>query len=309
MAELHDFIVRRKLAYQPFIFSDDLETGEGLRFVNHGIGGNIHWKDPDPRVKDLVTADPEAFKRENAALRAIYEDFIQQIASRTGVSGLNFAEIGCNTGYFLHALALRGAGRCIGYDFTNNSRVFAWFNEVLGTRCEFHFSEWDSFRHRLRYASMPRVDVTLSAAVTCHLADPIHHLAFLCERASKAVFCWCPVLDHEALSITYGQPGRYPNALDWPLGFDNDVRISIPLLKLALGQCGFEDIHEIQPPDGLPDKWKRWHRLHRGYVALRTAWPKTAYSGGRVRRRLPGDALLQGGFAYLARVLKVGRWR
>jgi SAM-dependent methyltransferase len=308
ISELHEFIVKRKLGYQPFVFTDDLETGEGFNFINHGTGGNISWKDADPRVKDLVTADPVAFRRENAALRAIYDDFVEQIASRAGVPGLTFAEVGCNTGYFLYALALRGASRCTGYDFTENSQVFAWFNRVLGTRCEFHFSEWNSFQHRLRYASMPRVDVALSVAVTCHLADPIHHLTYLCERASKAIFCWCPTADHEALSITYGRPQRYPNALDWPLGFDNDVRISIPLLKLTLEQCGFEDIHEIQPPRGIPDKWKAWHRLQRGYIALRTSKRRTAYSNGRVQRMPPSDKKLLRRSVLLLRKLGVKRW-
>jgi len=307
IAELHDLIVRRKLAYQPFIFLDGLETGEGLQFVNNGVGGNIHWKEADPRVKDLLTADPDAFRRENAVLRSVYEDFIGQISSRIGVSGLSFAEVGCNTGYFLQALALRGASRCIGYDFTNNSRIFAWFNEVLGTRCEFHFSEWDSFRHRLRYASLPKVDVALSIAVTCHLADPLHHLTYLCERASKAVFFWCPVNNHDSLSITYGFPGNLPNALDWPLGFDNEVRISIPLLRLTLEQCGFADIHEIQPPEGLPEKWKHWHRSQRGFIARRTSWSSTAYSNGETRRKPPGDAMVQRGFATLLRALGIKR--
>lgn len=307
ISELHEFIVRRKLAYQPFTFSDELETGEGFNFINSGPGGNIHWKDADLRVRDLVTADPAAFRRENAALRAIYDDFVAQIFSRVGVSGLTFAEFGCNTGYFLYALALRGAARCIGYDFTDNSRVFAWFNRVLGTRCEFHFAEWDSFQHRLRHASMPRVDVSLSVAVTCHLPDPIHHLTFLCERADKAIFFWCPVVDHEALSITFGRPRLYHNSLDFPLGFDNDVRISIPLLKLTLEQCGFEDIHEIQPPAGLPDKWQKWHREHRGYIALRTSKRGTAYSDGQVRRILPGDQKLRRLLALLLRAFGAKR--
>jgi SAM-dependent methyltransferase len=305
IVELHDFMVRRKLAYQPFIFREDLETGEGLNFINEGVGGNLHWKDADPRVKDLVTTDPTAFRRENAVLRLIYDDFIEQIASRVGVSNLSFAEVGCNTGFFLYALALKGAKRCIGYDFTNNSSVFSWFNKVLGTRCEFHFAEWDSFRHRLHYASLPKVDVALSVAVTCHLPDPIHHLTYLCERAEKAVFFWCPVNDQDGLSLTYGVPARYPNSLDWPLGFDNDVKMSVPLLKLTLVQCGFHDIHEIPPPEGLPDKWEKWHRCQRGFIALRTARPATAYSGGRIRRRPPGDVLIHRGIASLLHVLGI----
>ena len=187
LSELHDFIVRRKLAYQPFIFSDDLETGEGYRFINRGAGGNIHWKNADPRVKDLVPDALESFRRENAALRAIYDDFVGQIASRVGVSGLRFAEIGCNTGYFLYALALRGARRCIGYDFTSNARVFSWFNKVLGTRCEFHFSEWDSFQHRLRYASLPQGGCDAGVAGDMPPGRPDTSLTYLCERAAKAV--------------------------------------------------------------------------------------------------------------------------
>jgi hypothetical protein len=308
LAQLHEFIVTRKLAYQPFIFSDDLETGEGYRFINHGAGGNLHWKNAAASVSDLLTDDPAAFRRENAALRTIYDDFVGQIASRIGVSGLSFAEVGCNTGYFLYALDLKGARRSIGYDFTNNSRVFSWFNKILGTRCEFHFSEWDSFQHRLRYALLPKVDVTLSVAVTCHLVEPIHHLTYLCERAAKAVFFWCPVNDQDALSLTYGYPARYPNSLAWPLGFDNDVKISIPLLRLTLAQCGFEDIHEIQPPDGLPDKWKRWHRMQRGYIALRTSQARTAYSGGQIQRMPPSDVRLRRRLAQLLRALGVRRW-
>ena len=42
------------------------------------------------------------------------------------ISSLDFAEIGCNTGYFLHSLALKGAKHCIGYDFTNNENVIVF---------------------------------------------------------------------------------------------------------------------------------------------------------------------------------------
>ena len=305
IAGLHDFIVERKLGYQPFIFSDDLETGEGFKFVNRGAGGNIHWKNADLRVEDLLTADAEAFRRENAVLRSIYDDFIGHIDSKIGIGGLSFAEAGCNTGYFLYRLALKGARRCIGYDFTKNARVFAWFNAALGTACEFHLAEWDSFRHRFRYAGMPKVDVALSVAVTCHLADPLHHLTYLCERASKAVFFWCPINRDDGLSLTFGTPARFPNALAWPLGFDNEVRFSVPLLKLTLEQCGFEIVHEIAPPAALPEQWKTWHRWQRGYIALRRTSPRTAYFGGRIRRLVPRHPALQKSIALLKAVLGI----
>src|SRR5262249_46520551 len=139
----------------------------------------------------------------------------------------SFAEVGCNTGYFLYGLALRGARRCVGLDYTPNADVFAWFNEALGTRCEFRFAEWDSLRHRLNYAALPRVDVGLSIGVTCHLADPLHHLAYLCDHSRRAVFVWCPVTRDDGLTVTFGEPNRYPESLAWPLSFDNDVRPSV----------------------------------------------------------------------------------
>ena len=80
-------------------------------------------------------------------------------------------------------------------------------------------------------------------------------------------------------------PARYPMPLDWPLGFDNDVPDIDSLLILTLGSAVSEDIHEIQPPDGLPiggNVAPEATRLH--CTAHRTA--RTAYSGGRVRRRL-----------------------
>jgi SAM-dependent methyltransferase len=291
LRDIHRFIIQRKLAYQPFIFTDTLEVGEGLKFHDgETSAGNVYWENADPRVRDLLVTEPIRFRDANQQLRIIYEHFLDTLVVQLGgdISQLTFAEIGCNTGYLLHGLAIRGAKRCLGYDFTNNVEVFAWFDKVLGISNEFYFAEWDSLTHCLRYAELPEVDVILSVAVTCHLADPVQHLAYLCDHARKAVFLWAPVNDQSDLTISFGSPSKYPNALDWPLSFDNDVRLSIPLVRLCMTQSGFEDIFEVQPPV-LPQRWREWYFFQRGYVAFRTKPIKTALGGGKRVRTLPSD--------------------
>jgi hypothetical protein len=294
LREIHQFIIQRKLAYQPFIFTDTLEVGEGLKFHDgEAFAGDVYWEGADSRVKDLlVTGGLAPFRAANQHLRIIYEHFLDTLVEKLGgdISQLTFAEIGCNTGYLLHGLALRGAKRCLGYDFTNNDKVFRWFNRILGIDNDFSFSEWDSLTHSLRYAELPEVDVILSVAVTCHLPDAVQHLAYLCDHARKAIFVWAPVNSHSDLTISFGSPSKYPNALDWPLSFDNDVRLSIPLLRLCMTESGFEEISELQPPE-LSQRWRDWYYSQRGYIALRTKPTKTALGGGKSSRTLPGDVV------------------
>jgi SAM-dependent methyltransferase len=297
LGEIHQFIVQRKLAYQPFIFTDTLEVGEGLKFHDgESLAGNVYWEGADRRIQDLlVTGDVTRFRAANQQLRIIYDHFLDMLVEKLGgdISRLTFAEIGCNTGYLLHGLALRGAKKCLGYDFTNNDKVFRWFNRILGINNDFSFAEWDSLTHSLRYAKLPEVDVILSVAVTCHLPDAVQHLAYLCDHARKGVFFWSPVNSHNGLTISFGNPSKYPNALDWPLSFDNDVRISIPLLRLCLTESGFEEISEVQPPE-LPQRWIEWYYSQRGYIALRTNPKKSALGGGKSARTLPGDVTRHG---------------
>lgn len=297
IAEVQRFIVQRKLAYQPFIFTDALQVGEGQKFRDGEFAertGNVHWTGHPPQVDDLITQDVESFQAANAELRSVYDGIVEFIVSQLGIdlAQLTFAEFGCNTGYFLHSLAARGAKKTTGYDFTENSEIFAWFNNVLGItpeRNEFRFAEWDSLNHAVRYADFEEADVCLSIAVTCHLADPLHHLAFLCSKARKAVFFWCPVTEHGDLSISYSKPAQYPNSLAWPVNFDNAVRLSPALLRLTLENCGFGKLTELPTPE-LNAPFANWFQEQKGFMALRTAQPATVYTGGRKHRERPWDA-------------------
>ncbi len=291
--EILGFILTRKLAYQPFRFSDEHEVGEGMAFLTStstkGIKGVVDWRQPPSNIADLIvpSAGRVEFREANDDLRRIYDHFVGHIHSGLGdISQLEFAEFGCNTGYFLYSLAQRGARRAVGLDFTNNKEVFDFFNAKLGVSTEFLFSEWDSFMHRPHYADVPDVDVCLSIAVLCHLADPLHHLTYLCSKARKAVFIWAPTHDSDDLYMSYGKPSLFPNSLAWPVSFDNMVKPSRGLLELCLKESGFEDLRHLEPVPSRFDEIDFWHH-HTGILALRTRDAATAYTGGNIRRPCP----------------------
>ena len=291
---VRQFIVERKVYYQPFVFADDLEVGEGLAFheqvFSHDRKPAVYWPGGPDELRTILTVDRDlpAFREANQNLRRIYDHIVEFVckAFDSKLGKLDFAEFGCNNGYFLHSLMRRGARRCIGFDFTDNSAVFNWFNEVLGTHAEFSVAEWDSWLHTVRYAQVPEVDVFLSIAVTCHVPDPIHHISYLCSRSRKAVFIWSPRNWADDLSISFGNPGRFPGGLGWPLSFDNEVRPSRRLLEMTLKQCGFETLIDIPVPQNL-GVWQEWFDNQAGIMAIRTRDARTAYTTGRLRREPP----------------------
>jgi hypothetical protein len=295
--QLLHFIEQRKLSYQPFRFDEEHEVGEGMAFLGgtstDSRKGVVNWPHPPDDIADLLVppSDLERFRYANDALRAVYDHFVASLCRALGenIADLDFAEYGCNTGYFPYSLSQRGARRTYGLDFTYNKAVFDFFNRKLGTNATFLFSEWDSFLHQPHYNNVPEVDVCLSVAVLCHLADPLHHLTYLCSRARRAVFVWTPSHQSDDLFMSFGRPGLFPNSLSWPVSFDNLVKPSRGLLELCLKASGFEDIRHLDPIPTQLDKIDFWN-LHTGIVAFRTRDAATAYAGGAVRRHVPADA-------------------
>lgn len=295
-AKFLEFIEQRKLSYQPFIFDEDRAVGEGLAFLNSDSiktkKAVVDWLDAPGSISDIMVSPSlrEAFREANADLAAIYDHFVDFIRIGLGgsVEGLSFAEFGCNTGYFMYGLDKLGAGRTVGLDFTNNAEVFETFNDILGTSSEFMFSEWDSYRHCAHYNDVPEVDVALSIAVLCHLADPLFHLSYLCSKARKAVFVWTPAELTDDLYMSFGKPALFDNSLAWPVSFDNMVKPTRGLIELCLRECGFGEIFHIEGFPSAFDKIGFWQH-HAGILALRTEEAKTVYTGGMVRRDQPGD--------------------
>jgi hypothetical protein len=157
-------------------------------------------------------------------------------------------ELGCNSGYFLHRLSQLGARAAIGLDYAYFGDVFEWFNGVLGTRASFIHAAWDSVGHRLVGADIPEVDVAINVSVTCHIADPLHLLAYLCQKARKAVFFMVPLNGNTDVSISFVDPPNFfQENLRWPANFDSGILLSEKLVLMSLAQCGFEDISQPKP--------------------------------------------------------------
>jgi hypothetical protein len=112
------------------------------------------------------------------------------------------------------------------------------------------------------------------------------YLTYLCSRARKAVFVWTPSHDRDDLSMSFGAPSAFKNSLAWPVSFDNLVKPSRGLIELCLRECGFEDLHHVQPIRTRFDEISFWDH-HTGILAKRTRVAATAYTGGALRRPLP----------------------
>jgi SAM-dependent methyltransferase len=297
---IYKVILNRKLGYQPFIFSDELEVGEGYAFMtassNKPTRNIIHWPGGPDEIKELlVPLDKyKEYQQANNYLRTIYDSFISFICEnlRSPLENLEFLEFGCNTGYFVQRLSQNGARRAIGMDQTTNEGIFEWFNQHLGTTAEFRFAEWDSYSHSVRYAEMPEVDVVLSVAVLCHINDLLHHLTYLCAHAREAVFVWTPVRDEDDLLISFGPPSLFSQCT-WPLSFDHLIRPTRKLIQLCLEKCGFEEMIFLPQFSGVNDWYQAAWKDHIGVLAFRTSRPKTIFDGGRRRLTIPPDALLK----------------
>jgi predicted O-methyltransferase YrrM len=282
-------IVEKQFWYQPFIFSNPLEVGEGQNFCDrYSKSSNVYWEGSDIQIQSDLADDLSHFRECNNKLRKLYEYYLDVLVSNLGndIHDLEFAEVGCNSGYFLHGLALRGAKKCKGYDMGNFKQAFEWFNHVFGLHNEFHFAEWDKLNHCLNHVDFPVVDVTLTAHVLVHLPDPLHHLAYLCDHTKKAIFILTFFNQHTDLSLSFGNPSKYIHDLDYPVNFDNGVSFSVPLLELALKQSGFEEIIQVDHPEYLDDVWNEDFGRQvfdfpveaKAFIAFRTKDVKTALS-------------------------------
>jgi hypothetical protein len=275
----------RQFHYQPVVVSEELEVGEALNFVtNYGAG--LHatnvWSTRDLGLNGAQTSERERFHRANAELRGVYEFFADAIAARLGAefAHSSCAEIGCNAGLHLFNLARRGAASCRGYDAEDFHDIFAWLNEILGTKVQFERAVWDRLHHRLTPRDADEVDVMVSSVVMNHLVDILPHLAYVCDRARRGVFLWMRIApgDGRSFEVTYGHANHLrPDA--FPLCFDNEISISEPLLMRSLALLGFEAVEPLTPP--IPaDWWGDFLTQYRGYWARRTHDRRSAYWGG-----------------------------
>lgn len=275
------FIRDGSLRYQPFIFADTLEVGEGQNLHDRypdGLFVNQVYADRDLGLGKVQTSDLAHFRACNAGYRNLYEHFADAIAGHfeDRMGDLDFAEIGCNSGLHLFNLALRGARSCTGYDWNEMGPLFAWLNRILGTDVAFHRSTWNRYNHQLDGADAPEVDVMISSVFLNHQFDPLQHIAYICDRSREAVFLWVLAASPQphpyvvAYSPSMEMIPEGKDVAGFPDFLNNGISISEPLLRIILERLGFTDIQTIEPPD-VDAEWQQFCKGFRAYLAIRTS--------------------------------------
>ncbi len=228
------------LDYQPFIISDDLQTGVGYSLLHSA----------DPRVaptfkfrKAEWSSEWDKITESNGRLRAMYEDFIAEIARR--YPGGSLLDIACNNGYFPVRAASLGMKGCAGSDLgPQHAEALRLLNDVLGTDARFVHAPYDPVT---RSAPINRkFDVVVVSAIMCHLPDPLNFLASLGSIANEAIFFWGQMVDTDALTIAYSPPHQSLGGKQtFPYGFNDNTRISRGLFELSTRLMGFREVIEI----------------------------------------------------------------
>lgn len=237
------------LGYQPFIISDDVQTGVAYSW--------LHSR--DPRVKP-----PLVFRRggehdwalvtdANRRLGAIYDDLLDEAARRFPKGSL--LDVACNNGYFpvgAELRGMRGTGSDVGRAYWFSIRVL---NDIAGTSARFRRYVYHPGKHSLRAWSRhgPRVrgryDVVVASAIMCHIPDPLHFLAEL-ARLGEAILFWGQVVDSEHFLVAYNPPHAALSGFHaFPTCFNDNTRLSRGLFYKALELLGFRDIAEIPERD------------------------------------------------------------
>src|SRR5438874_3848978 len=98
------------LGYQPFIITDDLQTGAAYSWV-HGVDLFSPTLVFDRRKH---ASEWERIADANGRQRQMYDDFVMEIARR--YPGGSLLDFGCNNGYFPVKAELMGMRGCRGVD-------------------------------------------------------------------------------------------------------------------------------------------------------------------------------------------------
>lgn len=243
--------------YQPFILSDDLQSGIAYDWSH---GNNVYQVDRS----QVDEATWTAFDSANHNLRSAYEGWLDAIAAAYGdLSNASMIDTACAEGYFLHGLADRGVRRCVGYDLS--PRVLEtnrFLNRILAHNVEVHAIPYDMRTHTIP-GSEP-ADIVISSAIMVHLSDPTFYLEFLGSITKKLLFLYSAFEDTEEMRITYERPRVYHDVeAKFPLCFSGKTTVSLGLVKFALAEMGFNRVVEVPPVVPLPPA------NHRAFIAIK----------------------------------------
>jgi SAM-dependent methyltransferase len=228
------------LDYQPFILSDDVQTGVAYDWL-YGAQDSGRYVAHRDRVSDETW---RRFDAANAQLRAMYDEWIDAACLHASGSE-SVVDVACNSGYFLQRFAQKGYRDCIGYDRLDKTEAFVYLNGILGTNTRFIHRPYDSWTHRLPGCSP--ADVVIASAILLHLSDPLYFLHLLAGVTRKVLFLFTRVIQSSEYLVKYEEPNAYYKGDDFPICFDNNNSISTGLLRLSLKKLGFRDVIELQP--------------------------------------------------------------
>ncbi|HEX3656964.1 MAG TPA: methyltransferase domain-containing protein [Pirellulales bacterium] len=226
------------LNYQPFILSDDVQTGVGYSWRNRSdprfpTGFVFHREQRQEQWNDITEA--------NAMLRRTYDGLIRFIAER--FPGKTLLDVACNNGYFPVRAELYGMAPSFGMDMgSQHSYAIEFLNGTCGTHATFLHASYDPISHTAPVEG--KYDVVVASAIMCHLPDPLNFLAFLASKAREAVFFWGQVIDTDNLLVCYSPPHQNLHDRPFPYCFNDNTRISRGLMELSFKQLGFKEVVE-----------------------------------------------------------------
>jgi len=276
------------LDYQPFIISDDIQTGAAYSWTTGDLTASTYLF----KRSEHTPQEWSRFTYAAGMQRQMYDCFVETIAAK--YPGGSLLDVACNNGYFPVRASALGMRNCCGVDQgAQHGRAVRFLNEVLGTNAQFREGRYDP-------KNLPALDrkfnVVCASAIACHLPDPLDFLAYLGSLASDAIFFFDQVVDTEALLVAYWKPEEsFASVGKFPYRFNSATRMSRGLLYHGFEEMGFRNIIEIpfehewltssitaqfkQPGDLAARHYERWKlgaelvpggSRHRAYLACRS---------------------------------------
>jgi hypothetical protein len=241
------------LNYQPFIISDDVQTGVAYSWLHSEEGGRLsNASDFVLDRRDVAEDRWQKFADANSRLRCMYDDWVDEIAKT--YPGGTLVDPACNNGYFPVGALIRGMSAATGYDRDNHSVSVALLNEILGTNAVFHHQAYSSWTHCIDECQ-PH-DVAVTSLIMCHISDPTYFLAFLGKIAREAIFLFTGMGIEPGYRVYYSKPNKFYRTDEFPVCFDNDVALSKDLLFDSLCMMGFKNIKVLEHRQTwLPQRW------------------------------------------------------
>ena len=230
----------RVLNYQPFIITDDIQTGAAYSWA---YGTQVKERPPVVFRRPEWEGEWEKVTESNGRLRRMYDDFMTEIAGR--YRGGSFLDVACNNGYFPVRAQMLGMQKSVGADAADFGASIRFLNEILGTRAKFIRAPYDPRRHSAPIRR--KYDVVSASAIMCHLPDPLNFVAFLGSMAREAILFFGQVVDTDALLTVYfpPHPALSANSLPFPYVFNDNTRVSRGLLYFSFEKMGFKNIVEM----------------------------------------------------------------